>query len=507
MTAADTVTGAPPEVLMPYQQELLVATREHEVVVMEKSRRIGATWAIGADAVLRAGAQRSAGGSDVYYLGTTLDLAKEFVDTAAMWAQAFYSVTLDVEECLFTEEDPEKAIKSYRITFASGFKIMGLSSAPRSLRGRQGYVIVDEAAFHDDFGEVLKAALALLIWGGAVLVISTHNGTDSAFGELCAEIRAGKADYHLMRTTFDEAVEQGLYRRVCLRLGRAWSEEAEREWCAMIRRKYRDNAGEELDCIPRGGGGKYLARTLLEARAVKRPVLRWSLPDSFVDLPEDERVARCEEWLRDFLDPLLEELPDHLRSFFGEDFGRTGDLTTLWPLLIDTDLTRLTPFLIELRNVPFTTQAQVVAHLGDRLPRFSGAAFDKGVNGAYLAEFARQRWGPQMVAEVQITEHWYREHMPPMKALIEDGTIELVADSEVIDDFRSLEVIRGVPRVAERTKGKGGQRHGDAAIACALAVQAVRTLEAGPIRVAVAGTCISAGAYAGDPDLDIRPFY
>ena len=32
--------------------------------------------------------------------------------------------------------------------------------------GQQGFVLIDEAAFHDDLGEVLKAAFALLIWGG-----------------------------------------------------------------------------------------------------------------------------------------------------------------------------------------------------------------------------------------------------------------------------------------------------------------------------------------------------
>lgn len=491
---------------MPYQQALLNATRAHEVVLMEKSRRIGATWAIGADSVLRAGAQRAAGGSDVYYLGTTLDLAREFIDTCAMWARAFFGVTAEVEETLFFEEDPDKAIKSFRITFSSGFKILGLSSAPRSLRGRQGFVIIDEAAFHGELAEVLKAALALLIWGGAVLVISTHNGTDNAFAELCEEVRAGRADYALLRTTFDEAVQEGLYRRVCLTLGRDWSEEAQREWVAMIRRKYRDNASEELDCIPRQGGGKYLPRALLEGRTVEVPVLRLALPDEFVDWPEERRVATCAEWLREHLDPLLAALPRDLRSFFGEDFGRSGDLTILWPMQIDHDLRRRTPFLLELRNVPFTTQSQIVAHLGDGLPRFSGAAFDAGVNGAYLAEFARQRWGPHTVAEVQINEAWYGAAMPPMKAAIEDAVIELPRDAEVVDDFRAVEMIRGVPRLPEkRTQAESGQRHGDAAVACALAYWASRELEGGPVGVAVGGGCVAARGYGNDHDLQRRP--
>ncbi|WP_237172075.1 hypothetical protein [Pandoraea norimbergensis] len=61
---------------------------------------------------------------------------------------------------------------------------MALTSRPSNLRGRQGTIVIDEAAFHDQLSELLKAALAMLIWGGRVRVISTHNGTDNAFNEL-----------------------------------------------------------------------------------------------------------------------------------------------------------------------------------------------------------------------------------------------------------------------------------------------------------------------------------
>jgi len=50
------------------------------------------------------------------------------------------------------------------------------TAAGANLRGKQGRVIIDEAAFHDNLEELLKAALALLMWGGEVRIISTHNG-------------------------------------------------------------------------------------------------------------------------------------------------------------------------------------------------------------------------------------------------------------------------------------------------------------------------------------------
>jgi hypothetical protein len=49
---------------------------------------------------------------------------------------------------------------------------------------------------------LIKAAMAMLIWGGSVAIISSHNGEDNAFNELVRDIRAGKLPYALHRTRF-----------------------------------------------------------------------------------------------------------------------------------------------------------------------------------------------------------------------------------------------------------------------------------------------------------------
>jgi phage FluMu gp28-like protein len=502
--------GGLPDVLLPYQRELLRATASHQVVVCEKSRRIGATWGVAADAVLAAGADRRAGGMDVFYIGYNLDMTREFIDTCAMWARAFVSAAIDVREFLFREQHHgvDRDIQAFRITFASGFEIVALCSRPRSLRGRQGYVIIDEAAFHDELDELLKAALALLIWGGRVLVISTHDGAENAFNELVEECRAGKKPYALIRTTFDDALRDGLYRRVCLTTRKTWSAEGERAWADSIRSFYGDAASEELDCVPRASGGKYLPRALLEARTdAAIPVVRWSLPDDFVDKGDDARAVECRAWCDDQLGPLLAQLPRELRSFVGEDFGRSGDLTVLWPVLLMPDLKRHTPFLVELRNVPFRQQEQILFFLCDALPRFSGGALDARANGQYLAEVARQRYGPARIAEVMLSAPWYLAHMPRLKSALEDGTFDLPRDAEVVEDFRAIEVIRGIPCIGEgRTKGASGQRHGDAAVSAALAYFASMTLEGGPIDCVATVQSIATDAFGSDGDLARRDF-
>ncbi|MDT9694128.1 hypothetical protein Q5762_38525, partial [Streptomyces sp. P9(2023)] len=89
------------------------------------------------------------------------------------------------------------------------FEILALSSAPRSLRGKQGVVIIDEAAFVESLPELLKAALAFLMWGGQVVVCSTHDGADNPFNELIRDMLGGKLPYAHMRIDFDQALADG----------------------------------------------------------------------------------------------------------------------------------------------------------------------------------------------------------------------------------------------------------------------------------------------------------
>jgi len=143
-----TTKAAPPPVLLPYQQRWV--GDDSQLKVAEKSRRIGLTWAEAADDVLTAAADKSAGGQNVYYIGYNQDMAIEFIEACAMWSRAFNHAAAEVEEGLWEEDKDDKHIKTYTIRYpASGHRIVALSSRPANLRGKQGVVVVDEAAFHD----------------------------------------------------------------------------------------------------------------------------------------------------------------------------------------------------------------------------------------------------------------------------------------------------------------------------------------------------------------------
>jgi phage FluMu gp28-like protein len=76
-----------------------------------------------------------------------------------------------------------------------------------------------------------------------------------------------------------------------------------------------------------------------------------------------------------------------------------------------------------------------------------------------------------------ITDKFYGEQFPKLKADLQDGTLAgLPQRGDWLDDLRAIQTIKGVPKVpALRTNAKaGGKRHGDAAVALVLANSVAR---------------------------------
>lgn len=465
-----------PTPLLAYQSRAVETVATRSVTVYEKSRRTGVTWSSAALAVPIAAAAREAGGMDVIYVGYNLDMAREFISDAGDWALKMHGALAPAQEFIFDDGAPEKQIKAYRIAFPSGFEICALSSKPRSFRGRQGFAIIDEASFHDDLQALIEAALALIMWGGKVLVISTHFGRDNYFNQLIENIRAGRRPYALLRTDFDEALQDGLYERVCAKSGKTWTPEGEADYRAEVIGNYGDAADEELYCIPAEGAGAWLPATLIEARQdATIPVLRWDRPSSFVDLAPEQREAAAREWCETVLEPALAGLDATDLHALGGDFGRFVDLSVFWVMATLRTMKRATRLVVELRNTPFEQQRQILHYLMDRIPRLSAAHLDAGGSGAWLAEVTGQRYGT-LVAQVKFSVEWYRTEMPPLKAAFEDATLTIPADRDQYEDLRLVTLVKGVAMIPKRrTTGKdGGKRHGDAAVALALAYSASR---------------------------------
>ncbi len=463
-----------PTVLLPYQVRW--QEDQAEVKVIEKSRRVGLSWGEASEDALLAASKN---GMDVFYIGYNKDMAQEFISDCADWAKTYQKAASAIEEYVFRDED--KDIITFRVRFASGWKIVALSSRPSNLRGMQGKVVIDEAAFHDDFKGLLKAAIALLMWGGRVVIISTHDGEENEFNLLIEEIRAGKRPYSLHTVTFDQALQQGLYKRICMRTGKEWSQESQDKWRQSLVDFYGDDADEELFCIPSHGSGTYFTWPQIK-NCMKEDIdtIFWSRPDEWAELPDQERWDETREWLEEVVKPYLDALDPDRKTWFGEDFARDQNLTVIWPGQEKDDSNLRVVFNLELFNIPFRQQEQILFYILDRLPCFQGGAMDARGNGQALAEFAMQKFSKEMIHMIKATDAWYGRWFPIYKTTIEDRAIDLPASADVMEDHRTVKKIKGIPKIAEsqeKDKKSKKKRHGDSAIAGVMVVYAVNEIE------------------------------
>jgi len=475
--------------LLPYQvrwNQDLAPLKVHE-----KSRRIGLSYGTAADAVLHA--SRAAGGGNVYYISYDKEMTAGFVADCAVWSRAANVAGQTIGESVLQRDDGND-IHSFRIDYPSGKVIQTFSSNPRNLRskGRPGdLLVIDEAAFVDDLEEILRAAMAMTMWGGRLAVISTHNGIDNPFNQLVIDVRSGRygkqATVH--RTPLDLALREGLYKRICSVSHQTWSPLAEAQWLAGLWHLYRNNKDEELYCIPAMGGGTYFPRALIEAAmapaATSAPLLRFSGDARFNLLPKDARRREMADWLGEAVAPHLATLDPARRHAIGMDFARKGDMTCIVVLELGETLRRTWVAVIEMHNVPYDQQDQVLEAIEQGTPKLGQEAIDSTGNGDSIAEAAEDRRGSR-VLRVKFSEATYRERMPKYKAGIEDRTTVLIRHDDVLEDHRAIKLLRGVPRPPDGNTDKQGERHGDSAVAGMLADLAADE-DRGPVQIVTGG--------------------
>ena len=482
-------------VLMLHQRQAAALTQS--IIAIPKGRRTGITFGTMLRKTLVAAARKEFGGDNVYYIGDTKEKGLEAIGYCAKFARLIAQAqggVSGIEEFLFEDQDEDgktRHINAYRIRFASGFQVCALSSRPANIRGLQGHVVIDEAAFHPDVQGVLDAATALLIWGGQITVISSHNGK-GPFWDFCKNIEAGHygTDAVVMKVTFDDAVANGLFERVCLMKGTTPTAEAKATWYAKIRNAYgvrKAAMREELDVIPRDGNGVMLPGVWIEAAMrEERSVLRIALDDDFAQKPPAQRAAYVTAWIEQHLKPELAKLDKSQRHSYGQDFARHRDFSVITPLAIAQNLFRTVPFVVEMHNVPTRQQEQILWALVRGLPNFVGGAMDAGGSGQTMAEYAADEFGWKRIAQIQLSRAWYGEWMAKLIAAFEDGVIDLPRDDNLVQDLRSIEDAGGIPMVAktrkEDLKDPDLYRHGDFAIALALAWFASVAVNLGPTK-------------------------
>lgn len=461
--------------LLPYQQRWV--NDKSQVKVIVKSRRIGISWAEAANAVVTA---MDASGKDVWYISYNEEQTREFVKDCEWWAKHFNQVVEGISGQSLYKQDADKSTRVFGIEFSSGYRITALSSNPANLRGKQGVVIIDEAAFVPNLPELLKAAIALTIWGGSIHIISTYNGTAEPFYGLVQAVLSGNKEYSLHGPiTFDDAIKEGLYERICQMGGQVWSGANERKWRDRIVGDYGDDAEEELFCVPRAPSMDYYPPLLVEACMNDLySLVSYECDDAFNLKSDGFRVTETRQWLQQIIAPRLKALDGNIKSFIGFDFGRTADLSVICPILEMPSLTRICPFMVQMRNVPIRQQEQILDFVIEGLPNFCHGSFDAGGNGLVMSEFAQQRYGKSLIDQVYLQPKVYSELGPALKSAFEERSLIIPKHADVLADLGSVKITKGIPKVPERARYKGSDgkyRHGDTFIALALAYRSAKT--------------------------------
>lgn len=482
-------------VLMKHQVGWISMQQGLDIAVCEKGRRTGITFAQALDDTITAATEKDAGGDNVWYMADTREKGLEFIGYVGKFSQIVArGQATRIEQHIFLDQRSDgssREIQAFRVRFASGFRITALSSRPENIHGLQGLVDLDEAALHKDVSSVLESATALLIWGGRIRVWSSHRGKKNPFHQLVLDIRAGRYGKRakVIRITFDDAVANGLYERVCALRGVAATVDGKKDWYTAIRAAYGPRKAamrEELDVIPRDGDGSAIPGVWIErAMPEVRPVLRIVFDDDFPRRPEKERETWCATWIALNLLPQIKAAQAGFtgRWAIGMDFARHRHFSVIKPARITQDLRRDVPFIIELANAPTRQQEQILWALLDALERWTFAG-DASGPGQTLMEYTGDRYGRAElndgigtyqggpVHEIVLSRAWYGTWMSKYITLFEDGFITLPRDASLEDDHRAIEYVDGIPMVPklERADLKDADliRHGDGAIAGAL---------------------------------------
>jgi phage FluMu gp28-like protein len=205
------------------------------------------------------------------------------------------------------------------------------------------------------------------------------------------------------------------------------------------------------------------------------PVLRLVRERSFTLADPKDRQQNIDRWIRDTLNPALDNAHMFAPSYIGADIGRSGHASSICLLQVMEGMVRQVRLILEMWHIPFANQRQIFHHIMTKAPRLDRVHIDARGLGMELAEALQDAFGRKIVEGIMTADKWYRDAMPQMRHAFESKLIRIPADPDVRQDLRDIEIIRGVPKISEKAERKGinGQmRHADSAISITMAYAA-----------------------------------
>jgi len=365
--------------LLPYQVRW--AADHERLKAWEKSIRIGATWV---QEFVACRDRQDKNNGDYLHSSVTQDVALQFIEECKWWMEAFDIVAQSEGELNWGEKQDEKA---FFIRFDTGQRIISFSSSPRAVRGFGGNVGLDEIAFHQDMGGMLKAAGGRAMWGFGVSLWSSHNGEDSDWNRLLQEERAkGDASkWSIHRTTIHDAVADGLVEKINQVRGTNFTREGFIEDTISLVGG-QESFDEECGCEPKRKG----------TPAVSWLDLQWAQQDYGLvrihvdgDARKHDTIDPCVQAL--LADRVWDQLDPAKRYSIGYDVARKGHLSAIWVNELAGKVRRLV-MLATMHNCKFGSQREFIKQ-GMRLHRKTVGAGDNTGLGMQVCEELETEFG------------------------------------------------------------------------------------------------------------------
>ena len=372
------------------------------LVIVEKGRQIGLSYAASFKAVMLAGTKENR--LDVWVMSRDEIQAKQFLLYCKRWARVLKFAAEDLGEVMV---DSDKDITAHVLKFANGLCVYCVSSNPDAIVGKSGHVILDEFALHKEQRQLYAVSKPVIQWVGTLTIISTHRGSQTVFAEIIRDIkeRGNKMGWSLHTIPIQLAVEQGIVERINKATGKNETREA---WLARQRAECLDEEQwlQEYCCIPADESSAFISYEMIAAC-------------------EDDTALKDFAYLQACKNPL----------YAGFDVARTTHLSVIdiEEKVGDVFWERMR---IEFRNKSFAEQKFELKKI-ILLPQMRRVCIDATGLGMQLAEESVRDFGYKVEA-VRFSGPVKEELAFPLRAAHEDRTLRYAKSDALRADLRGI---------------------------------------------------------------------
>lgn len=336
------------------------------------------------------------------------------------------------------------------LQFLNNTRIHSLSSNPNAQAGKRGSRILDEFALHPNPQHLYTIAYPGITWGGQLIIISTHRGTNNFFYHLIQEIKfAGNPkNISLHRVTLENALDQGFLQKLKEQLPKDDPRQSmnNASYFDFIRNSCPDHDSfmQEYMCEPFDESSLFLPPSLIESSEYP-PNSPWELS-----------LSQATHTGNNF--------------FLGIDIGRDHDLTVFWLLENINDIL-FTRQLLCLQNTPFSIQETI---LNDFLsiPTLLRTCIDQTGLGRQFTERAIHSFGSGRIEGISFTNTIKESLAYGLRSSLENHTLRIPQDKAIRSDLRAIKRLTTPSGNTRFAADRGKNGHADRFWALALAIHA-----------------------------------